>query len=127
MFFEQYQVKAKGMLPSLLITNIKPDMMVKANNLPRLVTYLNTVNDKNDFTNTIWFSIFPSVEISGASGAKLKRSRFKGNEKVEKTDVNSMETLATLLTVMKSYRVQTFFNFQTGEETTFNYVATEGY
>lgn len=126
MFFEQYQVKAKGMVPSLLITNVKPDMLVKANNLPRLITYLNTVNDKNDFSNTIWFSIFPSLEISDASGTKLKRARFKGNEKIEKTDINSMETLTTLLTVMKTYRVQTFFNFQTGEETTFNYVATEG-
>lgn len=126
MFFEQYQVKAKGMVPSLLITNNKLDMMVKANNLPRLITYLNTVNDKNDFTNTIWFSIVPSVELEGSSGAKLKRSRFKGNEKVEKTDINTMESLSTLLTVMKTYRVQTFFNFQTGEETTFNYVATEG-
>lgn len=125
-FFDQYKVKAKGMQPSLLITNIKSDMIVKASNLTRLVTYFNTVNDKNDFDNTIWFGIIPSVELEGNSSVKLQRTRFKGNQKAEKTDVNTLETLVQLLNVMKSYRVQGFFSFQTGEETTFNYVATEG-
>jgi hypothetical protein len=126
MFFEQYKVKNKGMQPSLLITNTKLDLMVKANNLPRLVTYFNTVNDKNDFTNTIWFGIVPSLELEGNSSVKIKRTRFKGNEKVEKTDNNTVESLTLLLNVMKSYRIQTFFSFETSEETTFNYVATEG-
>lgn len=126
MFFDQYKVKAKGMQPSLLITNIKLDMLVKASNLPRLITYFNTINDKNDFDNTIWFAIVPSVELEGNSGVKLQRARFRGNQKVEKTDVNTIESLTQLLTVMKTYRIQTFFSFQTGEETTFNYVATEG-
>ena len=37
--FDQYQVKEKGMQPKLLISNISLDMLVKANNLPRLLTY----------------------------------------------------------------------------------------
>ena len=37
-----------------------------------------------------------------------------------------MESLATLLDTIKEYRIQMFYNFQTGEDTTFNYVATSG-
>ncbi|MGL6220688.1 MAG: transcriptional regulator, partial [Lacrimispora sphenoides] len=51
-FFDQYQVKEKGMQPRLLITNTPLEMMIKSSNLPRLITYLNTTNDKNEFENT---------------------------------------------------------------------------
>ena len=57
-FFDQYQVKERGMQPKLLITNLPLEMMVKASNLPRLITYLNTTNDKNEFDNTIWLESY---------------------------------------------------------------------
>lgn len=50
-FFDQYKVKENGMRPTLLVTNTRLEQQVKAHNLPRLVTYLNTVNDKNDIVN----------------------------------------------------------------------------
>lgn len=127
MFFDQYAVKNKGMQPSLLITNAKLDMTVKSNNLPRLDTFLNTVNAKNDFTNTIWFGIVPSVSMEVAAKAKLSRTRFKGNENAnDRQEVNTMESLVLLLNAIKDYKIQTFFNFECREETTFNYVATAG-
>ena len=56
-FFDQYQVKEKGMEPQLLITNTALDMTVKASNLPRLLAYLNTSNDKmNSTTRSGWGS-----------------------------------------------------------------------
>lgn len=125
-FFDQYQVKEKGMQPKLLVTNLPLDLMVKASNLPRLITYLNTTNDKNEFDHTLWFGIVPDVELSQASGGKLQRIRFVGNQREEKQDTNSMESLATLMNAIAPYRITTFFNFCTSEETTFNYVATEG-
>lgn len=125
-FFDQYQVKEKGMQPKLLITNTPLDMMVKSSNLPRLLTYLNTTNDKNEFENTIWFGIVPDVELNQAGGGKLQRLRFAGNKKVEKQGTNSMESLATLMNAIYPYRVTTFFNFCTGEESSFSYIATEG-
>lgn len=125
-FFDQYQVKEKGMQPKLLITNIPLDMMVKASNLPRLLTYLNTTNDKNEFENTVWFAIVPDVELNQSSGGKLQRIRFAGNQRQEKTGTNTMENLSILMNAIQPYRITTFFSFQTGEETTFNYVATEG-
>lgn len=126
MFFEQYPAKMKGMKPSLLITNASNEMLAKASNIPRLITFLNTVNAKNDFNNTIWYSIFPSVSLDQNSKMKLTRERFKGNKVVENLNVNSVESLARILDVMKDYRVQTFFSYETGDKTTFNYMATEG-
>ncbi|RRJ61907.1 transcriptional regulator [Paenibacillus oralis] len=126
MFFDQYAVKNRGMQPSMLVTNSKLEMTVKSSNIPRLETYLNTVNAKNDFTDTIWFGIVPSVELESAGKVKVSRERFKGNEKIVKQDGNNMESLAMLLTVVKEFKVQVFFSFESGEETTFNNIATSG-
>ncbi|EOS29402.1 hypothetical protein C804_03580 [Lachnospiraceae bacterium A4] len=125
-FFDQYRVKEKGMQPKLLITNIPLEMMVKSSNLPRLITYLNTTNDKNEFDNTIWFGIVPDVELNQTSGGKLQRVRFAGNKREEKQGTNSMESLAALMNAIEPYKISTFFSFCTGEETTFNYISTEG-
>ena len=125
-FFDQYQVKEKGMQPKLLITNVKLDMMVKSSNLPRLLTYLNTTNDKNEFDNTLWFGIVPDIEMNLTGGGTLQRVRFAGNQKADSEGSNSMESLAALMNAIAPYRITTFFSFVTGEETTFNYIATEG-
>lgn len=126
MYFDQYVTKNKGMQPAMLITNTKLDMLVKSSNIPRLETYLNTVNAKNDFTDTIWFGIVPSVDMDSAGKATVTRERFRGNEKVVKQDGNTMESLTMLLQVVKDFKVQVFFSFSTGEETTFNSMATAG-
>ncbi|WP_409369951.1 transcriptional regulator [Lysinibacillus sp. 38-6] len=126
MYFDQYATKNKGMQPSLLVTNAKLDMLVKSNNLPRLRTYLNTVNSKNDFTDTVWYGIVPAIELEASGKMKVSRSRFKGNEKVAKQEGNTMESLSSLLDTIKDYKVQIFFNFMTEEETTFNGIATAG-
>ena len=126
MFFDQYKTKNKGMKPSLLVTNTKLSRLVNANNLPRLNTFLSSVNDKNDFANTIWFGIVPSIELEAQSKNKVRRERFKANKQVEKTDSNSMEDLAMLLDTVQKYRMQVFFSFEPREDTTFNHVATTG-
>jgi hypothetical protein len=126
MFFDQYKTKNKGMKPSLLVTNTKLDRLVNANNLPRLNTFLSSVNDKNDFDNTIWFGIVPSIELEAQSKNKVIKERFKANKQVEKTDSNSMEDLAMLLDTVQKYRMQIFFSFEPREDTTFNHVATNG-
>ena len=126
MFFDQYKTKNKGMKPSLLVTNTKISRLVNAQNLPRLNTYLSSVNDKNDFDNTIWFGIVPSIELEAQNKNKVRRERFKANKQVEKTDSNSMEDLAMLLDMVQKYRVQVFFSFEAREDTTFNHVATAG-
>lgn len=126
MFFDQYKTKTKGMQPALLIANVSPEMLAKSSYLPRLITYLNTTNSKNNFNDTIWYAIYPNVSWSQNVTNKIQRERFKGNVRKVSTDVYSMESLATLLDVFKEYRVETFFSFENREETTFNALAAEG-
>lgn len=125
-FFEQYPRNCKGMKPSLVVSNVSNDMLAKSSNIPRLLAYLNTVNAKNDFENTIWYAIVPSVSLNSSSKLKAVKERFKGNENVEKEDVNSMESLVRILDALKDYEVQCFFSYETGDKTTFNVMATEG-
>ena len=125
-FFEQYPKKIKGMKPSLLVTNVPNDLLAKSGNISRLITYLNTVNAKNDFGNTVWYAIMPNVSLDQYSKMKLTRERFRGNAKTERSDVNSVESLARLLDVFKDYGVQCFFSYEADDSTTFNALATEG-
>jgi hypothetical protein len=125
-YFEQYPKKLKGMRPSMLVTNVSNEMLAKSSNIPRLITYLTTVNAKNDFTNTVWYAIVPNVSLDQNSKMKLTRERFKGNSKTEKNDTNSVESLIRLLDVFKDYKVQCFFSYETDDSTTFNALATEG-
>lgn len=125
-FFEQYNTKEKGMRPSLLVTNTKLDMTVSNMNIERLTTYLNSVNTKNDYANTVWIGIVPNIELEQTQSKKVTRQRFKGNAVVEKMEGNTMESLASLMDAIREYKIQVFYNFQTGEDTTFNYVATSG-
>lgn len=126
MFFDQYKTKSKGMRPALVVANISPEMLAKSSNLPRLITYLNTTNGKNNFKDTIWYSIYPNVAWNQNVTNKIQRERFKGNVKKASSDVYGMDSLGTLLDVFKDYRVETFFSFENREETTFNAIAAEG-
>lgn len=126
MFFDQYKTKTKGMEPTLLIANVSPEMLAKSSNLPRLITYLNTTNSKNNFKDTIWYAIYPNVSWSQNVTNKIHRERFKGNVQKAGSDVYSMESLSVLLDVFKDYRISTFFSFENREETTFNALAAEG-
>ena len=114
MFFDQYKCRVKGMVPTLLVANIRPEMLAKSTNLPTLHAYLNSTNGKNSFSDTVWYAIFPNVSINPKEGAKLRRERFAGNIHKQNEDVNSIETLATLLDVLKDYKVETFFSFRRG-------------
>lgn len=126
MFFDQYKTKTKGMAPILVIANVSPEMLSKSSNLPRIITFLNTTNSKNNFSDTIWYAIYPNLSWTQNVTTKIHRERFKGNIKKAGTDVNSLESLSVLLNVFKDYRVETFFSFENREETTFNALAAEG-
>ena len=126
LFFEQYPSKLRGMKPTLLITNVSNEMLTKTPNIPRLVAYLNTVNNKNDFSHTIWYGIFPSVALSATSGVKLTRERFKGNKTPTNTNTNTIESLSMLMGVLERFRVQCFFSFESSDKNTFNTVSTVG-
>ena len=126
MFFEQYNAKVSLMKPTLLVTNIKAEMIVKAGNKERLQSFFNTVNAKNDFDNAIWFGIFPNVDLDIKKGEKKVRERFKGTKNKEKSEKNTIESLTNLMSVLSEYKVQVFFNFEGTYETSFDNLATTG-
>lgn len=125
-FFEQSPKNCKTMRPTLIVANVSNELLARSSNIPRLITYLSSVNAKNDFANTIWYGIFPSVSLDSQSRMKAVRERFKGNENVEKEDTNSVESLSRILDVLKDFSVQCFFSYETGDKTTFNAMASEG-
>lgn len=126
-FFGQYAVQSKaGMRPSLLLANATPEMLAKANNMARLHIFLNSVNNKNEYNNTIWFAVFPNLIMDKADDTKVQRKVFEVKDDKARRDVNSMEVLGQLLGLMSTYHVKTFFSFETGEKTTFDRVGKEG-
>jgi hypothetical protein len=125
-FFEQYKTKNKEMAPTLLVTNVKLDLMVSNMNIGRIKTYLDTVNSKNNFDNTVWLGIVPDIQMETVHRSKVRRERFRGNNYDNTTEGNTMESLATLMDMVKEYKLQIFFSFQTGDDTTFSTVATSG-
>ena len=54
---------------------------------------LNQNAQKNDFENTVWFAIVPSINLDEQKNNKNIRQRFKGTNKVEKTNYNTIENL----------------------------------
>jgi hypothetical protein len=125
-FFSQYTVKGKsGMRPALLIANTTPEMLAKSTNLARLRTYLNTVNNKHEYNDTIWFAVFPNLSMDKSDDVKGKRKVFAVKEDSKRNDINNIEVLGQLLGALSEYQVKTFFCFETGEKATFDAVAKE--
>ncbi len=127
LFFEQYEKGLNGMQPSLLVANIRLEMLLKGDNKEALSIYLNTVNEKNDFENTVWFSIIPSVQFDEKHNLKNIRQRFKGtNKEEERVRGNTLENVQVLMDILRKYKVQSFFSMKANENTTFNNLATTG-
>jgi hypothetical protein len=126
-FFSQYTVSDKsGKRPSVLIANTTPEMMAKSTNLSRIRIYLNTVNNKNEYNDSIWFAVLPNLGMNKSDDTKVERKVFEVKEDKGQKNINSMESLSALLGVMNDYSVKLFFSFETGEKTTFDYVAANG-
>lgn len=125
LFFQQYETKNYGMQPKLLIANINPNVLINPSAKRAIEIYLNTVNNKNDFSNTIWFAILPNIEMNNQIHNKGIKRRFEGTntENSEKTKFN---TLIYLSDILYKYKVQLFFNFTANDETNFKRISTSG-
>ena len=112
------------MKPKLLITNVNSNYLANPISKKALEIYFNTVNNKNDFNNTIWFAILPNVDINIKQNTKVKK-RFQGTEKQE-LDKNEFNTLIYLSDILYKYKIQLFFNFIANDDTNFKKVSTNG-
>lgn len=116
-FFDQYQPKTAFMRPSLLVVNAPMTEILEEKNLDNLKKYLETVNNKSDYSNTIWFGIVPNIEYSDDSGMDIDEDTMRqfGYTGDIYTGTSIMPTpvsdLQLLLDEIKDYRIQVFFLF----------------
>ncbi|CAM3063544.1 transcriptional regulator [Streptobacillus ratti] len=125
LFFDQYSVNTKNMLPKLIITNIDNELLIQAKNREKIEKYLTTVNDKNEFENTIWFSIFPNISLKD-DFKKTNKNIFSGNSDVKSKKVNTIQDLTNLMEILYKHKVQTFISFERNNENTFENLAIHG-
>ncbi len=131
-FFDQYQPKSPFMRPSLLVVNAPMSDILEEKNLENLKKYLETVNNKSDYSNTIWFGIVPNIEYSDEREIDIDEDTMRqfGYTGDIYTGVSIMPTpvsdLQVLLDAIKDYRIHVFFSFETGEDTTFLKLSTHG-
>ena len=131
-FSVQYQPKSPFMRPSLLVVNAPMSDILEEKNLENLKKYLETVNNKSDYSNTIWFGIVPNIEYSDEREIDIDEDTMRqfGYTGDIYTGVSIMPTpvsdLQVLLDAIKDYRIQVFFSFETGEDTTFLKLSTHG-
>lgn len=131
-FFDQYQPKSRYMQPSLLIVNASMYEILEQKNLENLNKYLETVNNKSDFNNTIWFGVVPNIKFSEDQDLEIdvdtmRQFGYTGDidtgTSIEPTEIADLQLL---LDSIKSYRIQVFFAFEASEDTTFLKLSTHG-
>lgn len=124
-FFDQYNVKSVNMKPKLLITNISNDILLSSKNKKSLEVYLNTVNSKTDYSETIWFAILPDVNFDKDMEVSSIKKRFKGSINEQSKD-NSLIIVKELSNILYKYQIQLFFNFTPKDSTDFKNLSTNG-
>jgi len=132
-FFDQYIPKQPKMRPKLFIVNSCLTDIVEENYLRQLQQYLESVNNKLECTDTIWFGIVPDIKfLEGATDTEIdlqvmRDMGFTGDfDSGTKIEPNEMICLQQLLDGIKKYRIQTFFSFEACDDTTFTRLATHG-
>ncbi|WP_288891444.1 transcriptional regulator [uncultured Sneathia sp.] len=125
-FFDQYNTKYKQMKPKLLITNFKLDLLMNPKSKKALAIYLNTVNNKNDFTNTIWFGILPNVNYDVSIENQKIKKKFMGSDTEEILEKNKFNDILNIADLLEKYKIQLFFNFQASDKTDFKTFSING-
>ena len=126
LFFDQYEVKIPNMKPKLLITNINPELLLNPINKEKLQVYLNTVNNKNDFSNTIWFGILPNVNFdTNLENIKIKKI-FVSSDNEDLKNKNKFSLVSNIANILEKYKIQLFFNFEANDKTDFKTFSIKG-
>lgn len=126
LYFDQYNTKITQMKPKILICNINTELLLNPQNKNKLETYLNTVNNKNDFTNTIWFAILPNINFDISLETEQIKKKFMGSEKNDMQFKNKFSLISKLASILEKYKIQLFFNFEANDSTDFKSLSIKG-
>ena len=132
-FFDQYHPKLPKMKPTLLVVNSPLEDIIDGKYTRQLQQYLETVNNKIEYGDAIWFGIVPGIRFDeGETGPDINQKTYEdlgytGDfEEGLKFEPNEMDHLQILLDAIKKYRIQTFFSFEASDDTTFSRMGTHG-
>ena len=117
-FFRQYSEVENGMSPVLIVSNFAPKEMNQEKNKKALQLYLETVNHKNFYYNTIWYAIIPRLIFVEREEKILTRERFKGSGEKSWQKDSHIEDVAALLSILQHYSIQSFISASVVEEST---------
>lgn len=132
-FFDQYTPKLPKMKPKLLIVNSRLEDIVEESYLKQLQQYLESTNNKMECDDAIWFGIVPDIRFAEGDEEPeidletMRAMGFTGDYNPgTKIEPNDMMCLQQLLDGISKFRIQTFFSFEAGDDTTFSRMATHG-
>ena len=132
-FFDQYTAKVPKMRPRLFIVNACLEDVVEVNAIRQLTQYLESTNNIMDCKNAIWFGIVPNImyaegsDLQDIDAQTMQEMGYTGDFVTgESEPPNDITCLQQLMEAIKKYRIQTFFSFEAGDETTFSRFATHG-
>ena len=123
-YFDQFDSNIE-MKPKLLITNIENYILSEAKNLEKLDKFLNTVNTKNEFSNTIWFATITDIDMHESKPIQHKKL-FASNDGLNQKNSHSLETVIPIIEILANYKIEVFISFEKNEETTFENLSTFG-
>lgn len=126
LYFDQYNTKYRQMQPKLLVVNLNTDLLMIPKNKKALDIYLNTVNNKNDFANTIWFAILANLSLEVEIDEKKPKQRFLSYDENENNTKNKISCLLHLTDLLEKYKIQLFFNFHASDKTDFKHLSISG-
>ncbi len=123
LFFAQCDIE-KGK-PNLFITNNKFEMT--ANNKDIMNKYFKYTNQGKNYESTFWFGVIPNIGFNEENTGKSGKSKYAGVKETAKKETNSITQMKTFLNeILSPYRIQTFFNFESRKETSFDFIAANG-
>lgn len=123
-YFDQFDSNIE-MKPKLLITNVENYILSEAKNLEKLDKFLNTVNTKNEFSNTIWFATITDIDMHELKPIQHKKL-FASNDGLNQKNSHSLETVIPIIEILANYKIEVFISFEKNEETTFENLSTFG-
>lgn len=122
---QQEEKRIEPMRPVLLISNCRADILQQEENRSRLRIFLETVNEKNFYSSTIWYAIVPGVSHSEWAKNGIRERFATGRENMEYASV-SKEDAFTLTDILSEYAIQSFISLECNNSAGFRKLKNDG-
>lgn len=122
---DEKETPIEEMKPKLLIANCSASAILNEENKNRLRIFLETVNQKNFYTDTIWYAIIPGIS-SSKTGKRDIRERFEtGKDRIEYDSI-SCEDALELVNLLSEYDILSFISLECNSNSMFGQLKRKG-